>query len=888
MESREKGIGSTNIAGSLSEGSFHFEKAVQRARHWLPAQGPIKDFVHHNTLHAFQHLRFHDAVSSAARLYGARPFMPGEFYLDAYRSGKITEAALSRALALAFPDESSRARAHARMCSGPIRWRVFDGLARAGLRSLWDGALGKVSLSRLAHPPLFRMIGGYLDQGLSIWRMPGADRLGFFDALAALTRSSWLPLYPYSSPGARRLLGLSASEAADLALRRLVGNEELYETYLLESLLAQPGWAGLVAQCEREPSGLLSQRRITLVDYAAVTLITDLACLEKALRKDFKPLSELKAKEGTPLLSQATPAVPELIPEETEEERLLSVWREAFEWSYYSPLLGGIASIASRPAPSPRRVSSWAFFCIDDRECSLRRHIEEADPGISTFATAGFFGLDFMYQGANDAVAAKHCPVPLTPRHVVIEEITEPLSPGISLWWSKVLHLEPGTNTFFRGWILSYALGFGAMLRLAASVFRPSIAPVLVPPLSTVSGKGFLRLTRATDPASGKDEDQGELRLGYTMDELADRVQGVLQSVGADERWPKLVVFFGHGSSSVNNPYFAAYNCGACSGRPGSPNARAFAQAANLPQVREILRSRGVRIPEDTWFVGALHDTSIDRVTYFDAEKPPTALSALMRGFQGSVEAALAANAAERCRRFEIVPEKILPEAALKAARSRAVSLFEPRPEYNHATNASCIVGRRSLTENLFLDRRAFLNSYDPTKDPDGKVLTGILSAVIPVCGGINLEYYFSRLDPMVYGAGSKLPQNVTGLIGVINGIEGDLLTGLPTQMTEIHDPVRLLLVVEQSAELALRAASRDPKTFEWIANGWIVYACVDPKSAEAFLYGNGRMDRLEGLEAPTRIWRNSREAGQIGRGNIPIGVIERKDGPPGKETRPC
>ncbi len=44
--------------------------------------------------------------------------------------------------------------------------------------------------------------------------------------------------------------------------------------------------------------------------------------------------------------------------------------------------------------------------------------------------------------------------------------------------------------------------------------------------------------------------------------------------------------------------------------------------------------------------------------------------------------------------------------------------MFEPRPELGHGTNSLCIVGSRDLTKGLFLDRRAFLNSYDYSTDP--------------------------------------------------------------------------------------------------------------------------------------------------------------------------
>jgi uncharacterized protein YbcC (UPF0753/DUF2309 family) len=102
----------------------------------------------------------------------------------------------------------------------------------------------------------------------------------------------------------------------------------------------------------------------------------------------------------------------------------------------------------------------------------------------------------------------------------------------------------------------------------------------------------------------------------------------------------------------------------------------------------------------------------------------------------------------------------------------------------------------------LFLDRRSFLNSFDYRIDPEGKYLFNILKAAAPVCGGINLEYFFSRVDNQKLGAGSKLPHNVMGLIGVANGYDGDLRPGLPSQMIEIHDPVRLLVIVEHLPEV--------------------------------------------------------------------------------------
>lgn len=115
----------------------------------------------------------------------------------------------------------------------------------------------------------------------------------------------------------------------------------------------------------------------------------------------------------------------------------------------------------------------------------------------------------------------------------------------------------------------------------------------------------------------------------------------------------------------------------------------------------------------------------------------------------------------------------------------RAEHLAQPRPEYGHCTNAVCYVGRRDAVRGLFLDRRAFLVSYDATVDTDDTFLKGQLGAVILVCGGISLEYYFSFVDNEGYGCGTKLPHNVTGLVGVMNGQSSDLRTGLLWQMVE-------------------------------------------------------------------------------------------------------
>ena len=65
-------------------------RAIAFSHGVLPDQGPIGVFVHHNTLHAFQHLPFHEAVQAGAAVAGARPYRSADEFRDAYARGRIT------------------------------------------------------------------------------------------------------------------------------------------------------------------------------------------------------------------------------------------------------------------------------------------------------------------------------------------------------------------------------------------------------------------------------------------------------------------------------------------------------------------------------------------------------------------------------------------------------------------------------------------------------------------------------------------------------------------------------------------------------------------------------------------------------------------------------
>jgi uncharacterized protein YbcC (UPF0753/DUF2309 family) len=401
-----------------------------------------------------------------------------------------------------------------------------------------------------------------------------------------------------------------------------------------------------------------------------------------------------------------------------------------------------------------------------------------------------------------------------------------------------------GTRSFLYG-VVTSLLGSLATFPLVARILFPRLTArirrsfgVLVEPPAVTQ----LQLERtASEPGAGEDQ------IGFTVEEMAGIVERTLRDTGLTRDFSPLIIITGHGSSSLNNPHRAAYDCGACGGGRGGPNARAFAKMANDPRVRALLDQRGLALSYEVHFVGAMHNTCDDSITYFDLELMPVTHRRVFARAHQAIEEARRWNAHERCRRFESAPLMLSPAAALVHVEERAEDLSQTRPECGHATNAICIVGRRARTQGLFLDRRAFLTSYDPTQDDaESSILTRILQAVVPVCAGINLEYYFSYVDSTGFGCGTKLPHNIASLIGVMDGAASDLRPGLPWQMVEIHEPVRLLFVIETQPAVIEQILERHPPLAQLFRHGWVQLAVLDPDSSELQYFQRGRFAKYQ------------------------------------------
>lgn len=948
--------------------------AVEHAAHLLPAQGPIEVFVHHNTLHAFEDLPFHQAVIQAAELYGCQPYLSEDCYLEQLSRGRIRIDDLSAVLLEDLGEHDDQligllgTRFHLRLAilqhplrigsDSELQWMLAetDILRRFGpdipmatrqrmidetrhwivrdfrkgergnagpvssiiqklftyfekrtidrwnpatweaftLQLLWEVCqfgVGhacpgqplppKVREPSGPHPPLaggphgdrlvneilIRFCAAFLDQGFSHWRLPQREA-GFYQSFSKLYRDS--------RPADRWLKGLSAElrrleaagigplESLDESLHLLSVSGSNRSAFLREQLLALPGWAGMIWQMETNTEWAVYPAPAgSLIEYLAVRLI-----LERLRRSTSgqsgstsTPASAgIPPMTGSPLarafqvfqLAQVRGWSPFDLQRLSKDEWLLlnreiqafpeserrKIYHRGYERRYRTQVLDALRVHAARlrepTGTAPSALPTFQIICcIDDREESFRRHLEEVDSRCQTFAAAGFFAVAMYYRGIADAHFRPLCPNIIKPSHYVQEEVVYSLEKShrrrsetrrAIATASHRWHI--GTRTFVGG-IVTGLLGSLASIPMVTRILLPRTTAQIrkyfgrmIHPLPLTE----LRMHRDAGPATADNP-------GYSLEEMTEIVERILRDIGLTVGFSRLVIFAGHGSSSLNNPHESAYNCGACSGGHGGANARVFCRMANDPRVRQRLAAHGLLIPDETVFLGCEHNTCDEGVEFFDLDRLPLSHVQDFEQTRQAIDEARRRNAHERCRRFESADLTLTPSEALLHVEARAEDLSQARPEYNHATNALCIVGRRELTRGLFLDRRAFLVSYDAFQDDvEHSILARILAAAVPVCAGISLEYYFSAVDVTGYGCGSKLPHNITSLLGVMEGAASDLRPGLSAQMVEIHEPLRILFVVESSPEALLSIMQRNETIDRLVRNEWVQLAVVESR----------------------------------------------------------
>jgi hypothetical protein len=474
---------------------------------------------------------------------------------------------------------------------------------------------------------------------------------------------------------------------------------------------------------------------------------------------------------------------------------------------------------------APKAVQ--AVFCIDVRSEPFRRALESVSPTIETLGFAGFFGLALDYVRLGQRGGQARCPVLLAPG-VRVEERVEGASAQEHLSILAEARLNRRKSgalaAFKRAAVASFAyvetIGPGYAMKLISDSFgmtRPAPEPA-------TAGLPAYVASRLVPDISGMDM-AAMINAGETM----------LRAMSMITDFAPLVMFVGHGGSSVNNPHATGLDCGACGGHDGAPNARVAANILNHPEVRAGLAARGIDVPADSWFLAALHNTTTDDVRIFDEASVPAARQADLARLKQWLGAAGGHTRIERALNLAVDAKAALtPQIA-----ARANDWSQVRPEWGLANCAAFIAAPRSRTAGRDLQGRAFLHSYEWQADAVNgfPVLSLIINAPMVVASWISLQYYGSAVDNVNFGSGNKLLHNAVGSLGVLEGNGGDLRTGLPMQSVHdgeklMHEPLRLSVVIEAPMEAMDKIIEDSQMVLDLLENQWLHLSAITPDGA--------------------------------------------------------
>ena len=295
-----------------------------------------------------------------------------------------------------------------------------------------------------------------------------------------------------------------------------VGDEE-WERFLSATLLALRGWAGMVHQVElRADRVVVPIPPGSLEEFLAIRLLLDRFALAYVVRtvlgirapvREFWSLARDKIDpHGPPSVEQRAFLVFQLaqvlglspdvvfrlskpqwakllfeVESFTDLERR-RIFHLAYERRLYVQTLDAIALHRRQPSNQPECPRVQAVFCLDEREESFRRHLEELAPDVETFGVAGFFNVAIYYKGAADAHFTPLCPVVIRPENWVIERVrklgrsvTRRRAQTRRVLGTVSLRLHEGSRGFAFGGLLTGVLGVLASFPLLARILFPRL-----------------------------------------------------------------------------------------------------------------------------------------------------------------------------------------------------------------------------------------------------------------------------------------------------------------------------------------------------------------------------------------------------------------------------
>jgi uncharacterized protein YbcC (UPF0753/DUF2309 family) len=798
----------------------------------VPPVWPLQDYVAVNPFLGLADQRFLDARQLLRDVRACEMLLPAAEFQEQFDRGEITAADVEQAVIQCrqeYPELSGRIEARqlvgmlALAAAAPVgpEERRYHTVSEA-----IDGRQGSSWSSHLV-TDISRHCAAHYDQGQAAWPNPW-KHLPLYEAWRESARTS-RRMDMLGITGFRRFvaeLPAAPEEAVAVLLERLAIPERHWRRFLLCELLSVAGWASFL-QYRRRVAAAVDEGAYDehLVGLLAIRLAYDAALAEIHPDAVTVPGSLFPVDEAGQADAEDVAAPPP-----SDDGLARYAFQVAAEIAYRRRLVRVLTGRGDAPAADRgvERRTLQMVFCIDVRSEVFRRHLEAVSPAVETFGFAGFFGMPLEFVPLGAAHGPAQCPVLLQPSFRIHERLrAEPddiqaravgrrrmVRLGRKVWKS----FQTSATSCFT---FVESLGLAYLPKLLTDSFGWT-RPVLPAGADGVAAAALAALGPDIH-APGADSLSAERRI--------DLAAGMLRNLGLTSGFARIVAICGHAAEVVNNPYRAGLDCGACGGHSGEPNARVAAALLNDPQVRVGLAGKGIAIPDDTFFVPAVHVTTTDEIRFLDVAGLPAGHAAEFAQVREWVREAGMATRLERSLRMGAEPP-VRPGSV--AAAETAADIFrrsrdwsEVRPEWGLAGNAAFIIAPRSRTAGLDLGGRTFLHSYEPAKDPDLKVLELILTAPMVVTSWINLQYYASAVDNLAFGSGNKAIHNVTGQLGVLLGNGGDLMTGLPWQSVSDgvrlqHEPLRLTVLVEAPRSAVETILDRHAGVRALATNGWL------------------------------------------------------------------
>ena len=676
------------------------------------------------------------------------------------------------------------------------------------------GSAHAIPKLELVNREMIKWCGVFLDMGQGTIEAPNRDK-GFYAAFLSLsiydhslhlgckTIKSWLHNLPEH-----------AEETIVLCLNKLGVAFEHQESFIKESFAYLPGWAGYVKwrSVWKNPTAAPEQCPVTLVDFLAVRLVLTAALWPEA-RWEKKSI-----KNETALIDTMVAQI------------------KKSEQQYQHELIKQLMPQVKNIQCSKTRPDAQLVFCIDVRSEPFRRSIEPLG-AYETLGFAGFFGIPARIHDFNSGTSKDSCPVLLKPRYDIEEQ---PITSALSC----VKKNEDGKKRFkmlkniYHDLKYNFSTPFALVETLGAWCGITMLAKTIAPSFTDKAHTRFtnrMMPTLSTQPVIQMDSSSSV--YGISPAEQALYGEAVLKMMGLTHNFAKLVVLCGHRSTTQNNPYASALDCGACGGNHGGSNAKILAAILNNQSVRQTLAERGITIPDDTLFYAAEHDTTTDEMTLYETDLRLQSHQELLQDLRRDLSLARSINSQARCQTFGVTKTS----SSIQTTLTRSSDWAQVRPEWGLARNAAFIIGPRQLTRHINLDGRSFLHSYEWMQDEDGGSLETILTAPMVVAEWINTQYLFSTLDNVSYGSGSKITHNVTGQLGIMQGNGSDLMHGLPLQSVNssdedsYHEPQRLLTVVYAPRATVDAIIGRQDILKTLFFNGWVTLVVIEPTEEVAY-----------------------------------------------------